>query len=81
MIKKEATSSMRAGAKGINIRISGRLGGAEMLVKKLSELGSISRLRFVRILIMERMKQHLPMVSSVSKCGFVAVIIALCNSI
>ncbi len=43
VIKKEATSSMRAGAKGINIRISGRLGGAEIAREEIIRVGSVPR--------------------------------------
>lgn len=43
IMKKEAASAMRAGAKGINIRVAGRLGGAEIAREEWVRVGSIPR--------------------------------------
>lgn len=43
VMKKEATSAMRAGAKGINIRVAGRLGGAEIARDEWIRVGSVPR--------------------------------------
>lgn len=43
VMKKEVTSAMRAGAKGINIRVAGRLGGAEIARDEWVRVGSVPR--------------------------------------
>lgn len=43
VMKKEVTASMRAGAKGINIRVAGRLGGAEIARNEWVRVGSVPR--------------------------------------
>ncbi len=43
VMKKEVTSTMRAGAKGINIRVAGRLGGAEIARDEWVRVGSVPR--------------------------------------
>ena len=42
VMKKAATSAMKAGAKGIKIRCSGRLGGAEIARDEWIRVGSDS---------------------------------------
>lgn len=43
VMKKEAVTAMRAGAKGINIRVAGRLGGAEIARDEWIRVGSTPR--------------------------------------
>lgn len=43
VIKKAAMSALRAGAKGINVRVAGRLGGAEIARDEWVRIGSVPR--------------------------------------
>lgn len=43
VMKKEASAAMRAGARGINIRVAGRLGGAEIARDEWLRVGSVPR--------------------------------------